>query len=92
MADEFLAALPNLATSQGPKVVVITGGNSGIGLEAAVMLAKKQATVVLACRNKAKAEAARAEVVKRAGCDDGKVKVATLDLSSLESVKAFAGE
>ena len=89
--DNFVASL----AGQAGKVHVITGGNSGIGLEAAVQIAKKQATVVLACRNKAKAEVARAEVVEtqeRAGCEDGMVKVANLDLSSLESVKAFVGE
>ena len=40
------------------KVVVITGANTGVGLETAVGVAAQGATTVLACRNQAKAEAA----------------------------------
>ena len=40
------------------KVVVVTGSNVGIGLETAVGVAALEATTVLACRNRDKAEAA----------------------------------
>ena len=71
------------------KTYVITGGNSGIGLEAARMLGKAGGDVVLACRSPEKAQSAKAAL-------DGKVKgdvsVVALDLSDLGSVRAAAGE
>jgi NAD(P)-dependent dehydrogenase (short-subunit alcohol dehydrogenase family) len=40
------------------KVAIVTGANSGIGYETAKALASKGATVVIACRNLEKANAA----------------------------------
>jgi NAD(P)-dependent dehydrogenase (short-subunit alcohol dehydrogenase family) len=71
------------------KLYVNTGGNSGIGLEAAKHLGKAGADVVLACRSAAKAEDAaqglRDEV-------SGRVDVVQLDLSDLSSVRTAAAE
>ncbi len=72
------------------KVVVVTGSNTGIGLETAVGVAALGATTVLACRNRAKAEAAAAEVVRRTWNDD--VSVVDLDLADLASVRRAADE
>ena len=36
------------------KTVIITGGNTGIGKEAAIDLAKRKARVILACRSEEK--------------------------------------
>lgn len=49
------------------KVVLVTGGNSGIGKAAALALSKMGADVVLLCRNPKKAEAARAEIARLSG-------------------------
>lgn len=62
---------------------VITGANSGIGLETAKELAAKGADVVLAVRNLEKGNAAAAEI-------GGSVEVRELDLGALDSVRAFA--
>jgi NAD(P)-dependent dehydrogenase (short-subunit alcohol dehydrogenase family) len=70
------------------KVAVVTGANSGIGLEAVRMLAHKGAEVVMACRNAAKAESAASAV--RAEVPKAKVRVESLDLSNLASVRSFA--
>ncbi len=78
-------AIPDLSG----KVIVVTGANSGIGLEAARELARHRAHVVLACRNPSKAEGALAAL--RAEVADASVETMPLDLASLASVRAFAG-
>ncbi len=70
------------------RVIVITGANSGLGLESTKALAAKKATVVMACRNPGKAEQAKAEVL--AGSPNAWLDVMPLDNSSLASVRAFA--
>jgi retinol dehydrogenase 14 len=72
------------------KVVVITGSNTGIGLETAVGVASLEATTILACRDRAKAEAAAKEVTRRTWNDD--VHVVDLDLADLASVKKAADD
>jgi NAD(P)-dependent dehydrogenase (short-subunit alcohol dehydrogenase family) len=72
------------------KVVVITGANTGIGLETATGVAAQGATTVLACRNQAKADEAKHEVVRRTWNDD--VHVVPLDLADLASVRKAAEE
>jgi NAD(P)-dependent dehydrogenase (short-subunit alcohol dehydrogenase family) len=74
--------------SMDGKVCIVTGSNTGIGKETARALAAAGATVVMACRNVAKAEEARADVA--ATSDRSKVEVMTLDLGSLASIRAFA--
>lgn len=70
------------------KTVIVTGGNSGIGFEAARQLAAKGAQVVLACRDLAKAADAAARI--SAACAAAEVETMQLDLASLASVRAFA--
>lgn len=65
------------------RTVVVTGGNSGIGRQAAEAFATAGAAVTLACRDVAKAEQAAARM-------PGSVRVERLDLSSLASVEDFA--
>jgi len=71
------------------KTVLITGGNSGIGLEAAVGFAKYGADVFIACRSPQKAEKAVQYIKKRSGTSS-QVSALSLDLSSLQSVRACA--
>jgi NAD(P)-dependent dehydrogenase (short-subunit alcohol dehydrogenase family) len=75
---------------QSGKTFVVTGANSGIGLEAAAVLAGKGAHVVLACRSPQRARDALDTIAKRA--TGAKIEVMSLDLSSLKSVRAFAAE
>ncbi|MGY3052961.1 NAD(P)-dependent dehydrogenase (short-subunit alcohol dehydrogenase family) [Pedobacter sp. UYEF25] len=74
--------------SQKSKTIIVTGGNTGIGFETALALFQAGANVIIACRDKEKAEQAVAEMKKRKG--SGSLEVGILDLSSLESVKQFA--
>jgi NAD(P)-dependent dehydrogenase (short-subunit alcohol dehydrogenase family) len=73
---------------QSGRLAVITGANSGIGFETAKALAIAGAEVVLATRSAEKGEAAAAEI--RAAAPRAVVRREALDLSSLESVAAFA--
>jgi NAD(P)-dependent dehydrogenase (short-subunit alcohol dehydrogenase family) len=70
---------------QDGRTFVITGANSGIGLEAARALGAAGARVVVACRDTAKGEHAVAEL-------DGDFDVRRLDLADLASVRGFASE
>ena len=72
------------------RVAIITGGNSGIGLQIALDLARQGATVYLACRNVFKAEEAVSQIVSKVPASDGRVKTLVLDTSSFTSVRAFA--
>jgi len=69
--------------SQQGKTIIVTGANSGIGKIAARELARVGAHVILACRTRSKGDAAAAEMT-------GAVEVRELDLSDLDSVRAFA--
>jgi len=73
---------------QTSRVAIVTGANTGIGLEAARELARKGATVVVASRNATKAETAATEIKQ----DElaGEVLVMFLDLADLSSVRKFA--
>jgi NAD(P)-dependent dehydrogenase (short-subunit alcohol dehydrogenase family) len=73
---------------QDGRTAIVTGANSGLGLAAARALAAAGADVVLACRNTEKGEAAAGSI--RAGAPDVAVAVEALDLSSLDSIRAFA--
>jgi NAD(P)-dependent dehydrogenase (short-subunit alcohol dehydrogenase family) len=72
---------------QTGRTFVITGANSGIGLEAARDLVGRGAHVVLAVRDVSKGEAARALITSGA---KGSAEVRQLDLADLDSVAAFA--
>lgn len=70
------------------KTAIITGANSGIGLETAMVFAARGARVILAVRNTEKGQAARDAILNVNRQAD--VEVMPLDLSDLESVRFFA--
>jgi NAD(P)-dependent dehydrogenase (short-subunit alcohol dehydrogenase family) len=70
------------------KRAIVTGANSGLGLELTKRLARAGATVTLAVRSREKGEAAIEEV--RAVAPDARLELRLLDLASLASVAEFA--
>lgn len=81
MAKRWTAAdIPD----QRGRTVLITGANSGLGLESALALAAKGAAVLLACRNPERAERARERVA--AVATGPAPEVVALDLSDLDDV------
>jgi NAD(P)-dependent dehydrogenase (short-subunit alcohol dehydrogenase family) len=80
----FTAAdLPDLTG----RTVIVTGASSGIGLEAAKALTAHGARVILAVRDAARGHTAAATLP-----GPGTHEVRLLDLASLDSVRAFAGD
>ncbi|XP_035529223.1 dehydrogenase/reductase SDR family member 13-like [Morone saxatilis] len=70
------------------KTIIITGGNTGIGKATALHLARKGARVILACRNRDKAQSAITDIQEETGSTD--VIYMQLDLASLKNVRCFA--
>jgi NAD(P)-dependent dehydrogenase (short-subunit alcohol dehydrogenase family) len=75
---------------QHGRTVVITGANSGIGLETAKVLAGRGATVLLAGRDPARTASAADQV--RAAAPGAQAETVELDLASLDSVRAAAAD
>lgn len=76
--------IPDLAG----RVAVVTGANSGIGLETARELARAGAHTILACRSTERGQRAVGDL--RAEIPDSSVELMDLDLGSLSSIRAFA--
>lgn len=77
-------------SDQSGRTIVITGANTGIGYEAARVLAGQGARVLLGCRSAEKASAARDRIC--ALHPKAEVKLLSLDLGSLQSVRDAAAE
>ena len=84
MAKWTPAEMPDLSG----KVAIVTGANSGLGLETSAGLAARGATVVMACRDPKRASSALDDVRRRA--PGAKVETMALDLADLSSIRAFA--
>lgn len=69
------------------KTILITGGNSGIGLDAACLLGSLGANIHIACRSKERGEAAVEKIKENS---KGEVCLHLLDLSDSEKVHVFA--
>ncbi|XP_060655209.1 retinol dehydrogenase 13-like isoform X2 [Drosophila nasuta] len=77
-------------TDETGKVVIVTGSNTGIGKETVLELARRGATVYMACRDKSRAEQARLEVIRET--NNQNIFFRELDLASLDSVRKFVDE
>ncbi len=75
---------------QGGRTAIVTGANTGIGLETARMLALKGARVVLACRSVEKGAVAVERILAEG--PRGSAAVEALDLSDLDSVAEFVAK
>ena len=70
------------------KIIFITGGNAGIGKETALGLVGRNATVIMGCRSKKRAEAALSDIRKKE--PGANIDFIELDLSNLASVRKCA--
>lgn len=85
MAKWSAADIPD----QSGRTILITGANSGLGLESAKALVARGARVVMACRNPERGEAA---VIDVSESGDGTAELVVLDLTDLASVRRAAAE
>ncbi|WP_194828804.1 oxidoreductase [Nocardia sp. XZ_19_231] len=70
------------------RVAVVTGANTGLGFETARALAEHGARVVLACRDRDRAENAARRIIERS--PDASIDIVELDLAALSSVRVAA--
>lgn len=70
------------------KVVIVTGGNTGIGFQSAMAFAGNGADTILACRNEKKALNALGLIKNK--FPEARVRYMHLDLGSLRSIHGFA--
>ena len=89
MKDNKRWTTDNIPDQKG-RVTIVTGSSSGIGYEAARVLANKNAEVIIAVRNQKKGENAVEQIKKQN--ENANVKLMMLDLACLKSVKNFAEE
>jgi NAD(P)-dependent dehydrogenase (short-subunit alcohol dehydrogenase family) len=75
---------------QGGRIAVVTGANSGLGLETARELTRKGASVTMAVRNLDKGQAAIDDI--RRDQPNAELELVQLDLASLDSVRSAATE
>lgn len=74
------------------KTIIVTGANSGIGKATAAELLRRQGRVIMACRDRERAEKAALEIQQETGPDRGELVIKLLDLASLKSVRNFCDE
>ncbi|MCL6601434.1 MAG: SDR family oxidoreductase [Paenibacillus sp.] len=72
------------------KIVLVTGANSGMGLATTVELARRGATVIMACRSAQRGEEALSKARQQSGSQD--IELMRCDLASLDSIRSFAQE
>ena len=71
------------------RIALVTGANSGLGLETTRALLRSGATLLMACRSRRKGEAARAELLELGSSG---VDLLDLDLADLDNVDACCRE
>src|SRR5437870_9459117 len=67
------------------QVCLVTGANGGLGRAISLELAKMGATVVIACRDQVRGEAARAQI--QAATGNSNLELMVVDLSAQQSVR-----
>ena len=88
--SQLFVKLPHPTQSFSGQTVIVTGSNTGLGLEAARHFTRLGAAkVILAVRTLSKGEAAK-ESIEKSTDQKGVVEVWHLDLGNYESVKEFA--
>jgi retinol dehydrogenase-12 len=88
--SQFFVTLPKPTKSFSGETIIVTGSNTGLGLEAARHLSRLNATlIILAVRNTEKGETAKKNILASTGRKDNSIEVWDLDMQSYESIQIF---
>lgn len=88
--SQFLTRIPSPQSDFSGQTIIITGSNTGLGLEAArQIVALKAAKVILAVRTPSKGQTAKADILTSTRATEDVVEVWPLDLCSHTSVREF---
>jgi enoyl-[acyl-carrier-protein] reductase (NADH) len=83
-------AAPTAARQRRPRVVLVTGANSGLGFAAAEQLARGGAQIIMVCRDRERGETARARLADVAV--SGQPELLFADLSVQADIRRLADE
>jgi NAD(P)-dependent dehydrogenase (short-subunit alcohol dehydrogenase family) len=91
--SQLFVTLPKPTKDFTGQTIIVTGSNTGLGLEAARHLSSLNATlIVLAVRNTSKGEAAKQSILASTGRAANSIEVWNLDMQSYDSIKAFCAK
>ncbi|KAG0644975.1 Short chain dehydrogenase atnD [Hyphodiscus hymeniophilus] len=89
--SQLFVTIPSPTTSFAGQTIIVTGSNTGLGLEAAKHFVRLNASkVILAVRTPSKGQAAQRAIEASNPLSRTVIEVWELNLSSFKSVKAFA--
>jgi len=89
--SQLFVTLPSPTQDFTDQTIIVTGSNTGLGLEAARHISRLNASLlILAVRNPVKGEAAKESILATTGRPSESIEVWELDMQSYDSVKAFA--
>jgi len=74
--------------SQKGRTAIVTGANTGLGYETALVLARKEMKVIMACKSLERAEKAKRRILSEV--PEADLEIMIVDLSSLSSIRKFA--
>ncbi|ESZ97251.1 hypothetical protein SBOR_2374 [Sclerotinia borealis F-4128] len=88
--SQFFVTLPLPTHDFTDQTIIVTGSNTGLGLEAARHLSRLNTSLlILAVRNQAKGKAAKQSILASTGRPESSIEVWDLDMQSYESIKEF---
>lgn len=88
--SQLFARIPYPTPDFTGQTVIVTGSNTGLGLEAARHLVRLGAKVILGVRTLSKGEAAAADILRSCNVSASHIAVWQLDMSHHGSIQAFA--
>lgn len=91
--SQLFVTLPKPTKDFSGQTIIVTGSNTGLGLEAARHISRLNAAlIVLAVRNRDKGEAAKQSILSSTGRTDATIEVWILDMQSYDSIQAFCAK